>query len=437
MTRFYFFVLTLFISNTYLSAQHTHNALCGHNLVLEQLKKKFPEYKDHEEKFFKDMAKKAKELRGKRTDETLVIPLVIHVVWRDPSENIHDSLIQAQVRILNEDFSRTNPDADNIREIFGDIVASPNVRFELVEVKRIQTNATFEISLLTGALPDNVKENSRGGSNAVDTDTHLNLWICKIQPITFLGITVAQILGYAYPPAGLANWPEGVSAPRKELDGVVVDYRMISDKNPFPIDIGDGNPLTVKGRTATHEVGHYLGLRHIWGDGGGPLGLEDSCNEDDGIEDTPNQGFQSNFSCDFTQNTCIDDVDDLPDMIENFMDYASEDCMNSFTQGQVDIMRTVLFTQRNKLVSSVNDVVKGVNWKIVPNPANNAFSVIFPENSVQNFSYSIYNSTGVLIKKDNSSQGENINADYLSSGLYFIVIENGDKITTQRLMIQK
>ena len=425
------------MSATHIYSQHVHNALCGHNFVIEQLENKFPDYRLHEERFFREMIKKGKDTRNDRNEETLTIPLVVHVVWREPSENIHDSLIEAQIRILNEDFNRTNSDAGNIRDIFSDRVGSANVQFELREVKRVQTNARFEVSLLTGALPDNVKETSRGGSNAVDTDTHLNLWICKIQPITFLGITIAQILGYAYPPAGLANWPEGVEAPRKELDGVVVDFRMIGDNNPFPIDIGDGNPLKVKGRTATHEIGHYLGLRHIWGDGGDILGTTPSCDEDDGIEDTPNQGFQSNFICNLTQNTCTDDVDDLPDMIENFMDYASEDCMNSFTQGQIALMRSVLMNQRNKLISSLTDIKTEVSWSIIPNPADNYFSINYPDITSTSFTYSIFNATGVLIKRDRAVSNEPISTADLPNGLYFVVVGNEEKLTTKRLIVQR
>ena len=136
-----------------------------------------------------------------------------------------------------------------------------------------------------------------------------------------------------------------------ELDGVVIDYRVFGRNSPFELDLGQGTPIVTQGRTPVHEVGHYLGLRHVWGDGGGLLG-GDSCMEDDGVADTPNSGSQANFDCDPTRNTCIDATDDLPDMIENFLDYSSEACMNSFTMGQIEIMRGVLENERCMLVDA-------------------------------------------------------------------------------------
>ena len=94
-------------------------------------------------------------------------------------------------------------------------------------------------------------------------------------------------MGFAYPPAALDHWPEGANAPSEELEGVVIDYRVFGRENPFSVDVGLGAPLETQGRTATHEVGHYLGLRHVWGDGGGLFG-GDSCGEDHSVEDTPN-----------------------------------------------------------------------------------------------------------------------------------------------------
>lgn len=419
------------------NAQHVHDVYCGHHLVIEQLQSKIPAYTTHENEFLREMTKIGKEMRNRRDDETLIIPLVVHVVWKEAPENLHDSLILAQVRILNEDFSRTNPDADNVRDLFENVVASPNIQFELKEIRRVNTNANFEIGIFNNALPDNVKKSSQGGSDAVDTDTHLNLWICKIQPITLLGVTIAQILGYAYPPAGLDNWPAGQSAPSRELDGVVLDYRLIGDKNPYPIDIGNGIPLKVKGRTATHEIAHYLGLRHIWGDGDDPLGINDSCDVDDGVEDTPNQGRRSNFTCDTTQNTCIDEDSDLPDMIENYMDYSSEDCMNSFTQGQVDIMRAVLRTKRNKLISSIHDVSVISDWSIAPNPSSNGFIISSSDHSASNIHYSIINSSGMLLKTGIARPNEMISVIDLPNGIFIVRISHENKISTKKLVIHR
>ena len=92
------------------------------------------------------------------------------------------------------------------------------------------------------------------------------------------------------------------------------------------------------GMACVHEVGHYLGLRHIWGD---PI-TGSGCEVDDGISDTPNQNAASQFTCNFDLNSCTDNPLDYPDMVENYMDYSSDDCMNMFTLNQSSIMRAVL-----------------------------------------------------------------------------------------------
>jgi hypothetical protein len=408
---------------------------CGHELVIEWLSKSDPGYRAKERRFFEEMKSIG---RNSRNDKTLTIPVVVHVVWRDQEENIPDSLIYSQIEVLNEDFSRTNPDTAITRDIFLDRVASPNIQFELVDIVRVQTNALFNVNLLTGELPDIVKQSSRGGSDAFDPETHLNFWVCKIQPISFLGFTIAQILGYAYPPAGLPNWPDGVSAPRQELDGVVVDYRTIGRFSPFTIDVGLPNGLVTQGRTPTHEIGHYLGLRHIWGDGGGLFG-GDSCAEDDGVEDTPNQGAQSGFLCNYDQNTCIDEDDDLPDMIENFMDYASENCMNSFTQGQIDIMRGVLLSQRCALVgecepSSTEDII-GIEISVYPNPASDYLIVNVRDDLYEHISILMYDQLGRLVINEKNYDTGILDVSNLKSGLYFMLIRRGSDEFAHKIQI--
>src|SRR5690606_39460427 len=115
------------------------------------------------------------------------------------------------------------------------------------------------------------------------------------------------------------------------------------------------------------EVGHYLGLRHIWGDG--------DCNEQDGIDDTPNAADQSNQDCNFANNTCTDNIGtlgDLPDMVENYMDYSEETCQNSFTLGQIDMMRSIIENYRWELVNgtpaSFNED-EAFQLQVFPNPS--------------------------------------------------------------------
>jgi hypothetical protein len=304
----------------------------------------------------------------------------------------------------------------------------------------VQTDASFEVQI-SGELPDNVKQSSAGGSDAWDTEAYLNIWVCNIQPIAIGGITLGQILGYAYPPAGLPNWPEGVAAPSPELDGVVIDYRAFGPNNPYPISIpGLDSNLQIKGRTTVHEVGHYLGLRHIWGDGGGIFG-GNSCGEDDGIFDTPNTAGQSNFDCDTIRNTCIDANDDLPDMIENFMDYAAETCMNSFTVGQTDIMRGVLEGERcglvgNCLQTSTKELIANDDdLRVFPNPANELLTIQLKNTDLQTCSFTLHDLFGRMLISGKNTPGT-LSVSHLLPGLYLLCVENGQGRWVKRIVIQ-
>lgn len=305
------------------------------------------------------------------------VNVVVHVVYSAADINLPDSVIFNQMDILNEDYNRMNADSSNLRTIFQSVAGNPHIHFNLVHIERVSTTSTFGLSF--SGMPDEVKQTAQGGSDAWDTEHFLNIWVCKLEN------TFGALFGYAYPPAGLSNWPSGSEAPSPELDGVVLDYRTVGNNNPnaYPNPNGGGNFVLV-GRTAVHEVGHYLGLRHIWGDGGGLFGGE-SCGADDGMSDTPNQGYQSDFDCNASNNTCIDSVggqpdpNDLPDLIENHMDYSAETCKNMFTIEQAMHMRGVLENERVGLLDNTVSVeATQIEIGLYPNPAAEVINVFTP-----------------------------------------------------------
>lgn len=221
------------------------------------------------------------------------IPVVVHVVYNNSTENISQAQIQSQIDVLNEDFRATNSDVSSVPALFAGRVADMEIEFVLDKVTRTSTSRT------SFGTNDQVKFNSSGGKNAEDTDTKLNMWVCDIS---------GGILGYAQFPGGAAN-----------TDGVVIDYQYFGNTGTATAPY-DG------GRTATHEVGHWLNLRHIWGDGG--------CSVDDFVSDTPLQG-RSNGGCpSFGTNSCGSGSSDEPDMFMNYMDYVQDDCMYMFSSGQ-------------------------------------------------------------------------------------------------------
>ncbi|MBX2875655.1 MAG: T9SS type A sorting domain-containing protein [Saprospiraceae bacterium] len=407
---------------------------CGYDHYVHTLEQQYPGFKAQADQLLQDVKKRpqlAKDL------EIYRIPVVVHIVYKEESQNIPEDQIKDVIDVLNEDFRRKNADAELIREDFLDVVGDPFIEFELAAVERVETQATFELDLLGGSLPDNVKQTAEGGSDAWDTQKYLNIWVCNIEG--------GSLLGYAYPPADLAHWPDGANAPSPELDGVVIHqevFRRTGTHTASGLLGMDEVTIPVRGRTITHEVGHYLGLRHIWGDGLlSILGIPD-CDADDGVVDTPQQGVSSQFACDAEQNTCEEGETDKLDMFENFMDYAREDCLNSFTKGQIAIMRSVLENERSGLIDQVSNtiaIVDDQDFHVYPNPAKGQ---LFIESSLQEntpYQVRLVDTQGRMVKAPalgRPADRQTVNVSGLPAGLYGLVILQGDKQYFQKVVIR-
>lgn len=442
MTRL-LFALTFLLVACPEGQSQTRPILCGNELLSEIVRDNYPELQEAIDNTFA-AALTATPLRGQ---EPLTVNVVVHMVWKEDAENLDESIILDQLRILNEDFNQLNTDQVNLRSQFHPEAGSAGINFQLAQIIRVQTETEFAVDLLgTNLLPE-VKSDILGGSTAWDPEQYLNIWVCKIQPIEIFGIEVGQILGFAFPPNNLMNWPANSGAPDPFEDGVVIDYRVFGSNNPNTIDIpGGGGQLPVKGRTPVHEVGHYFGLRHIWGDGA-TFGPND-CAQSDGITDTPFANTQSSFDCDTTKNTCaqveLHYNEDVPDLVENYMDYASEECMNMFTKGQVELMRNVLQGPRSGLLMPFSAVIEAdqqLSFDIVPNPSDDQFAV---ELEIKE------KFTGTLRIVDAKGRNMRTNAPEpllpgrhriafdnltLAPGMYFVEIRNEKAVLAKKLIV--
>ena len=229
------------------------------------------------------------------------IPVVVHVIYSNSNENISTAQIQSQIDVLNEDFRRTNSDADNTWSQ----AADTEINFCLASVDP-NGNATNGITRKSSTRTswgtnDAMKSSAQGGVDAWPRDSYLNMWVCNIG---------GGILGYAQFPGGAAS-----------TDGVVMSPQYFGRTGfvSAPFDLG---------RTTTHEVGHWLNLRHIWGDG--------NCNQDDFVSDTPTSDAP-NYGCAIGHVSCSS-----TDMVQNYMDYSDDACMNLYTLGQKTRMQAVL-----------------------------------------------------------------------------------------------
>lgn len=422
-------LFALFTTLTF--AQQPHIP-CLYDLAVDKMDAEYPGYKDRVNEVFQN-AKDHVTTRG--VQEVYTIPVIVHVVWKNPEEDIPLEQIEAQIAVLNQCFRRQNPDTINTRAIFHPVVADAGVEFVLADVIRVETQEEFQPSLL-GGLPDHVKITADGGSDAIDPEAYMNIWVCAIKPLSIFGFE-SPVLGYAYPPADLANWPPDSNAPELALEGVVVDYRAFGDSLTYSVA---GMELPIRGRTTTHEVGHYLGLRHISGDGQGAiLGIPD-CDADDGVEDTPNQGTQSQFDCNASQNTCDEGMGDLPDMVENYMDYSSETCQNSFTQGQADIVRAVLEGPRAGLVlplvaTTAADALELT--RIYPNPTQGSIHWNIPA-ELGAYTSTLFDLQGKLLRQTPRNTGQlTIDMQQLPAGIYVLHTHFEDGRSTVRKVVKQ
>lgn len=424
MKHFVFFA-ALIIANQLFAQTHQP---CHTYEAMQYQESIYPGYLDAVNETFE----RAKMSTPTDREEVFVIPVVVHIVYNTPEENLDDSVVFNQIERLNEDYRRMNADAVNTRDTFSTIVGDSHIEFQLATVDpdgqpttgitRTNTTVTSFFGTGGGTFAEGVKSTADGGIDPWDQEHYLNIWVCDM---SVWGVPF--ILGYATPPDGLPNWPPGST--NGLSDGVVIQYQAFGANNPNALDLG-GGPIDVQGRTAVHEVGHYLGLRHIWADG--------DCTEQDGIDDTPNAEDQSNQDCDFNKNTCTDNIGtlgDLPDMVENYMDYSAETCQNAFTLGQVDLMRGVLEVERYELVHD-NPAV-GIQkheedlFSVYPNPSNGNVTI---NHLKAGSTINIYDESGRLIYQtitDGSTQFIN----GLNKGLYVLSVQYGEAVKNEKLVI--
>jgi PKD repeat protein len=284
--------------------------------------------------------KKELQASGLIIDGVYQIPVVVHVIHNGEAvgtgTNVSYAAIQSQIDVLNEDFRRkfgtngynTHPDGADTKIEFclakrrPDGSAFPNGEDGVNRINRSTagfsappfTTNYINTTIKTYTFNNGTPTATRGWSPS----KYLNIWLCNIS---------GGILGYAqFPTSPIGGM--SCASQSQATDGVVFLYSSIgkSSVTGFPAPYNEG-------RTATHEIGHWLGLRHIWGDGG--------CNVDDFCNDTPVAGA-ANYGCPAGTNSCTSAAPDYPDMIENYMDYTNDLCMNIFTNDQKMRMRTVL-----------------------------------------------------------------------------------------------
>jgi len=258
----------------------------------------------------------------------IIIPVVVHVVWRTTAENISVAQIQSQLTALNQDYRRLNADVAGTPAVFQPLVADARIQFQLA-ARDPNCNPTTGITRTSTTVTqfaragDPVKFAASGGIAAWPADRYLNIWVCRLAPTA-----TGQLLGYS-------SFPGDPAA----SDGVVIDHRFFGTTGTAA-----GSAPFNLGRTATHEIGHWLNLLHIWGDDGL------ACTGSDQVADTPNQADLTTGCPTFPQVSCGNGPNG--DMFMNYMDYTDDACMFMFTVGQAARMDATLYGPRASILAS-------------------------------------------------------------------------------------
>ncbi len=356
-------------------------------------------------------------------NEIITIPVVVHILFNSSDQNISQARILSQLDVLNKDFRMANTDRSLVPAAFQARAADSRIMFCLAKVdptgrptSGINRKYTSKAYFMAD---DGMKSESTGGVAAWDSEQYLNIWVCRI---------FGRTLGYATPPGG-----------DPLVDGVVITFDVFGSVAPVKAGFD-------KGRTTTHEVAHWLGLSHIWGD--------ELCG-DDGVFDTPSQKSY-NYGCPAFPKMSTCSPDGNGDMYMNFMDLTDDACMNMFTVGQKNKMRGnfALNGSRNYILRSYQCdsslatgaplpqdslplVLDPALISVFPNPAHDFVTISSNQPaSLKNKLAQVYSVQGRLVFQQLlQSQSEQVQVQHLAPGIYILRI--GDAVSGRSFKLVK
>jgi Pregnancy-associated plasma protein-A/Secretion system C-terminal sorting domain len=358
--------------------------------------------------------------RDTLANEIISIPVVVHVLYKTAAQNISTQQVLSQIAVLNQDYRMANADSNLVPLAFRGAKGDARIKFCLAQVdpkgyrttgiNRKYTNNDYFLA------DDGMKYTSRGGVDAWDSKRYLNIWVCNI---------FGRVLGYGTPPGTPAD-----------KDGVVIMHDVFGT-------VGNVRAPFNKGRTTTHEVGHWLGLKHLWGD--------NECG-DDGVDDTPRQK-SFNFGCPTFPRLSDCSPNGNGDMFMNFMDYTDDACMGLFTNGQKKRIRALFATGsvRNLFLNAYgcdSTLAQGgplpdltpapiaASIKLFPNPFTASITIYSSDVAlVVGKTATLYNAQGLPLLKQTISKAETkMPLNFLPAGVYLLEVGNSDSKAVHKIV---
>lgn len=343
-----------------------------------------------------------------KSGQTVVkIPVVVHVVWRTADQNISDEQIKSQIDILNKDFRKLNSDANKTPAFFKNIAADVGIEFCLAarDPSGMVTNGITRTKTTVVDIGDKDRWFStlRGGKDPWNNKKYINIWVCEAGE---------DLYGFAYLP-GTADPPEA--------DGLVISSEYFGSTGTAIASYPNH-----KGRTTTHEMGHYFNLEHLWGPD------DSECEEGDEVADTPIQ-FEPTYDCATypLKDECSPTDNGI--LFFNYMDYVDDECMYMFTEGQKKRMnaslngfRSSLLGQTNcSLSTSTGENLPEMQIQIFPNPTSGYLQVITKNISAEKAStLYLYDFMGRLLQSKSSFGACTFDITGYSPGVYWLKIDD-------------
>ena len=413
------FLLLFLTSSLALSAQETER--CSADQWQAQLFEKYPEaYRtaQAQENYIRNWIQNQ---AAPRNGAQITIPVVVHIVYQEDAHNIPDLWIQSQIEVLNEDFRLLNENVRYIPTEFQNIATDTEIEFCLASLdpQGLPTNGITRTPTQVNCIGDifTVEEEGKsrlfysnlGGKDAWDTESYLNIWVAN---------SCNTLLGVAPGTAFIDVAPEE--------DGVVIDWKHFGNN----CESSEAAPYHL-GRTATHEIGHYLNLKHPWS----------SCNSSEGdlVDDTPAQSAPY-FGCPiYPQRSCGSN-----DVFMNFMNYTDDACMSMFTVGQKARMLAMLDGPRSGLKNSDGCSLipppspfdkEAIN--IYPNPVKDCIHIDFNAEIAGDIEVKLADAAGRIVYQiiESSRNFRSIDTSRLQSGVYFLYFQAGKRTITKKILV--